>query len=144
MFDIAGTVHSSGDMTIDHSDVKVVKPDVEDEDLSPYRVWSEAGIELINEKNGEVKDGKLGDKDVRYVDTDDGEDVDLKADGEPAYYRCKGDNGTDSDDGAASDDSQKRTTLPATSDGQGAAVVALVLVGGAALHMSRKLRGKTA
>ncbi len=146
VFDIAGTVHSSGDMTIDHSDVKVVKPDEKYGDSSPYRVWSESGIELINEKNGEVKDGKLGDKDVRYVDTDDGEDVDLKADGEPAYYRCKGDNDTDTDtdDEATKDDSLKKTALPATGDGQGTGFVALALVGGAALYASRKFRGESA
>ena len=31
---------------------------------------------------------------MRYVDTDDGDDVDLEADGDPAYYKC----GDDDDD----------------------------------------------
>ena len=91
--DITGTVHSDDQMTIDHSDVKVEEPNSKYGDKSPYRVYSKTGIDLINEKNGEVEKGELDGKKVWYVDTDDndGEEVDLKADGEPAYYRCASD-----------------------------------------------------
>ena len=89
VIDIVGSIRSVGQMVIDHSDVKAAKPDSK-YDNSPYRVVSRTGIDPIREKNGEVKKGKLGESDVWYVDTDDndGEDVDLKADGKPAYYRC--------------------------------------------------------
>ena len=88
VIDIIGMVNSGGKMTINHSDVKVEKAA---DDGSPYRVWSFDDIELINEKNGEVKDGAWqGDK-VRYLDTGDGDTVDLEADGKPAYYKCKDD-----------------------------------------------------
>ena len=89
VIDITGTVYSIGKMTIEHSDVEVEKPDSEYGDDSPYRVYSETGIDLIAEKNGEVKDGEIEGKKVYYVDTDDDDDVDLEADGTPAYYRCK-------------------------------------------------------
>ncbi len=89
VIEITGTVHSEGKMTIDHSDVKVEAPEGEYGNKSPYRVWSKTGIELKREENGEVKEGKIGDDDVYYVDTDDGDDVDLEADGDPAYYKCK-------------------------------------------------------
>ena len=82
-------VRSTGLMTIEHSDVKASKPKTE-QTIPPYRVFSYTGIKLIDEKNGEVKEGEHDGDKVWYVDTDDndGEDVDLKADGEPAYYRC--------------------------------------------------------
>ena len=92
VIDVAGEVYSGGLMTIKHSDVKASKPETT-EDILPYRVYSHTGIELIDEKNGEVKEGTCEGQKVWYVDTDDndGKDVDLKADGEPAYYRCSGD-----------------------------------------------------
>lgn len=90
VIDITGTIHSTGAMTIKHSDVKAEAPDPK-YDESPYRVSSDTSIKLIDEKNGEVRQGKIGDKTVHYVDTEgnDGKTVDLKADGEPAYYHCK-------------------------------------------------------
>ena len=105
VIDITGTIFSKGQMTINHSDMKAEKPDAEFHDLSPYRVYSRTGIELIDEENGEVEEGEAFDNKVWYVDTDDndGEDVDLEADGEPAYYRCK------------TDDSAR--TMPKTGDG---------------------------
>ena len=88
VIDIAGTVRSVDKMTIEHSDVKVEAPDSEYDDSVPYRVFSYTGIDLIGEKNGEVKEGDLDGQKVSYVDTGDGDDVDLKADGKPAYYNC--------------------------------------------------------
>ena len=142
VLDITGTVHSSGNMTIDHSDVEVKKPDEKYGDSSPYRVWSDSDIELINQKNGEVKDGRLGDKDIRYVNTDDGDDVDLEADGKPEYYRCKDDGHGHS--ASASINTLGGLILPATGDEQGIAVVSLTLAGGAALYLSRKRRDESA
>ena len=106
VIDITGTVFSAGKMTINHSDVKAEEP-VSKYGDDPYRIYSETGIELIDEKNGEVKEGEAYGKKVWYVDTDDndGKDVDLEADGEPAYYRCKGDSSSDGE------------TMPRTGDG---------------------------
>ena len=84
---LRGNMYSHGLMTIEHSDVKV-----ENDDSSHPAVWSESGILLLREKNGEVKTGTFDGKTLWYVDTDDGlEKVDLKADGQPAYYRCASD-----------------------------------------------------
>ena len=90
VIDIDGTVSSDGTTTINHSDVKVGKPD-EAYETRPYAVYSRTGIKLINERNGDVLVGRVGDDKVWYVDTGEGgESVDLKADGTPAYYMCKG------------------------------------------------------
>ena len=95
VIDIVGTITVEGKMIIDHSDVKVINSDTRDPD-SPYPcVFSLTGIELLNEKNGEVKEGKSYQRKAWYVDTGDSPDVDLKADGEPAYYRCKSDESDD-------------------------------------------------
>ena len=92
VIDIKGTVFANGLMTIEHSDVKVTKPAGAIYDKIP-RVHSRTGIELIREKNGEViKEVYEGEDDWR-LDTGDGDTVDLKADGKPAYYKC-----SDSDD----------------------------------------------
>ncbi|MBR3181489.1 MAG: LPXTG cell wall anchor domain-containing protein [Eggerthellaceae bacterium] len=88
VIEIVGTMHSDGKMTIEHSDVEADAPD-EEYDASPYRVYSKTGIELVREKNGEVKEGELNGEKVWYVDTGDGKDVDLEADGLPGYYACK-------------------------------------------------------
>jgi len=92
VIDITGGVYSAGQMTIDHSDLKVAEPDAKykDDKLDQYRVWSETGITLLREKNGKVKKGMVDGAAAFYVDTDDndGQSVDLKADGVPAYYRC--------------------------------------------------------
>ena len=89
--EITGTVHSGGQMTIEHSDVEAKAPDAK-YDTSPYRVYSNTGIELIREANGEVREGDIDGEKVFYVDTDDndGREVNLEADGEPGYYKCKG------------------------------------------------------
>ena len=86
--DIVGTVHSDGAMTIKHSDVKAKAPDTK-YDASPYRIYSKAGVELADEKNGKVKEGVRDGKKAWFVDTGDGKDADLKADGKPGYYACK-------------------------------------------------------
>jgi len=86
--DVTGTVHSDGKMTIKHSDVKAKAPAAK-YDASPYRIYSKTGIELVREKNGEVKEGESSGAKVQFVDTGDGKNVDLKADGEPGYYACK-------------------------------------------------------
>jgi LPXTG-motif cell wall-anchored protein len=92
VIDITGGVYSAGQMTIDHSDLKVAEPDAKykDDKLDQYRVWSETGITILREKNGKVKEGVVDGAPAFYVDTDDndGQSVDLKADGVPAYYRC--------------------------------------------------------
>ena len=90
VIEVAGTVSSIGEMTIDHSDVKVDEPDGKFGPVIPYRVYSETGINLINEENGDVVEGEINGKKVYYVDTGDGNKVDLRADGEPGYYKCKG------------------------------------------------------
>ena len=85
---LQGSMHSQGLMTIEHSDVKV-----ENGSSSHPAIWSESGIRLIREKNGEVKTGTFDGKKLWYVDTDDNlNKVDLKADGQPEYYRCATDN----------------------------------------------------
>lgn len=78
-----------GALTIRRSDVDMTKPEGED---SPYRIWSKTGIELIEEKNGEVKEGTLNGVKVHFVDTGDGEDVHLKSALTPCYYRSCDDN----------------------------------------------------
>ena len=88
VIDITGTVHSDGKMTIKHSDVKANAPAAK-YDASPYRIYSKTGIELVREKNGEVKEGESSGAKVQFIDTGDGKNVDLKADGEPGYYACK-------------------------------------------------------
>lgn len=101
--DIVGLVYSVGKMTIDHSDVKAK---LAIDEFWPYRVSSRVPIELIKEKNGEVKEGEspYGDK-LYYVYTGDDDEVDLKADGKPAYYKCKGD-----------DDDTETKGMPKTGD----------------------------
>lgn len=129
VIDIEGTVHSEGEMTIDHSDVKVEAPEGEYSDESPYRVWSKTGIELKREENGEVKEGKIGDDDVYYVDTDDGDDVDLEADGDPAYYKCK-------------DEGVNAAPLPKTGDGSNPMGLAIAAVACAAIALFSAKRHK--
>lgn len=118
VIDITGTISSTDRMTIDHSDVKAKAPDANKHDDGPFRIWSKTGVDLIDEENGEVKEGILFGQNVFYVDTDDGDDVDLKADGEPAYYKC------DNDD----DDENAHKKLAKTAD-PGSSWVALCGVG---------------
>ena len=87
VIDIKGTIFAKGKMTIEHSDVKVTKPAGSIYDKIP-RVHSSSGIELIREKNGEVIKGVSWGEDDWHLDTGDGDTVDLKADGKPAYYKC--------------------------------------------------------
>ncbi len=108
VIDITGVVVSVGQMTINHSDVKVA---MSDEFVLPYAVWSYAGIQLINEKNGEVKTGELDGYTVYYVTTGDDPDVDLKADGTPAYYICKDDD-DDDDEGMPKGGDSSNPFLP--------------------------------
>ncbi len=129
VIDIAGTVHSAGQMTIEHSDVKAEEPDDEYGDDSPYRVYSETGIELIREKNGEVLEGEIDGDKVFFVDTDDndGSSVDLKADGKPAYYGC-GDDDDDDDDEAA----LQAKSMPKTGDGASPLIPLVMAIAGVA------------
>ena len=115
VIEITGTIRSDGQMTIRHSDIEADEPD-DEYDESPYRIWSKTGIELIAEENGEVLKGEIGDDVVFFVDTDDndGVEVDLEADGDPAYYRCAGD------------------SLPKTGDWAGSLVPIVLLIAGAA------------
>ena len=89
VIDVKGTMGVDGALTIRRSDVDMTKPEGED---SPYRIWSKTGIELIEEKNGEVKEGTLNGVKVHFVDTGDGEDVHLKSALTPCYYRSCDDN----------------------------------------------------
>lgn len=127
---IAGEVFSHGMMTIGHSDVKASKSGAATDEL-PYRVFSDTGIELIDEKNGEVREGELRDAKVWYVDTDnnDGSDVDLKADGEPGYYKCR--------DGAPT-----RATMPKTGDGTNPLAPAAACIASAAIALFASKRRK--
>ena len=90
VIDITGTMRADGKMTIRHSDIEAEAPN-SSYDKSPYRIYSKTGIELIREKNGEVKSGMLNGEKVFFVDTGDGTDVDLEADGKPGYYACADD-----------------------------------------------------
>ncbi len=135
VIDIKGTVSSIDKMTINHSDVKAKEPDAKKHDDGPYRIWSKAGIDLIDEENGEVKQGKLFGEDVFYVDTNDGRDVDLKADGHPAYYKCS----NDTDD---IDDNDSRRKLAKTAD-PSATWVALCGAGMSALAASYVFRRRS-
>lgn len=109
VIDMVGTVYAVGQMTINHSDVKVKKPEkMAYGEWDKYRVYSSTGIELIDEKNGKVKEGNIYENKVYYLDTDGGDDVDLEADGKPAYYKCK----DDDDD----DEEEKVVSLPKTGD----------------------------
>ncbi|MBR3225411.1 MAG: hypothetical protein IKF78_08820 [Atopobiaceae bacterium] len=132
VIDIKGTISSTDKMTINHSDVKAKEPDAKKHDDGPYRIWSKAGIDLIDEENGEVKQGKLFGENVFYVDTGDGKDVDLRADGDPAYYKC------DDDD----DDVYSRRKLAKTAD-PGSIWVALCGAGMSALAASHVLRRRS-
>ena len=132
VIDIKGTISSIDKMTINHSDVKAKEPDAKKHNDGPYRIWSKAGIDLIDEGNGEVKQGKLFGEDVFYVDTGDGRDVDLRADGDPGYYKCG-----DDDDHESDNDSRRK--LAKTTDA-GTNWVALCGAGISALAASHILR----
>lgn len=127
VIEITGDVYSVGLMTINHSDVEASKPDIAGG--SPYRVYSYEGIELIDEENGEVREGELYDEKVWYVDTDDndGSDVDLEADGDPAYYKCK-------------DDDSSTKGMPKTGETTALPTLALLAIAGActALYTARR------
>ncbi len=123
--DVKGTMSSDGQMTIRRSDVDVERPDDDD---SPYRVWSKTGIDVIEEENGEVKKGKLGDDDVWYVKTDDdaGDKVHLESSIKPCYYaKCAN---TDDDDNGSNNEEERRW-LPATAD-ESVSVLPVVVLGG--------------
>lgn len=107
VIDIAGTIVGYGKLVIDHSDVKVVEPGPEHHEIFDHRIIGRDGIELVNQKNGTVLAGSFGDEDLFFVDTDgnQGRSVDLKADGEPAYYKC----------GDKDESDEKSTDVPATS-----------------------------
>ena len=107
VIDIAGTIEGYGKLVIDHSDVKVVEPAPEHFDAFDYRIIGKDGIELVNQKNGTVLAGSSEGEGLFFVDTDgnQGRSVDLKADGEPAYYKC----------GDKDESDEKSTDVPATS-----------------------------
>ena len=87
VIDIKGSVSAGDDLTIRRSNVDVKKAEG---DESPYRVWAEGDVELIEEENGEVREGTIDGKKVSYVDTDDGDDVHLTSALTPCYYKCDG------------------------------------------------------
>ena len=128
VIDVEGTMSSDGEMTIRRSDVDVTKPDG---DSNPYRVWSKTGINLIEELNGEVRDGKIGDTPVKYLKTDDddaGDKVHLVSAIKPCYYtKCESDGGPDGGD------SNRAKKLPITGDANESALPAMVLGCGVAL-----------
>lgn len=97
VIEITGTVFSEGKMTVKHSDIDADKP-ASEYDVRPYRIFSKTGIELIDEENGNVEEGEWDGDKVWYVDTDDndGDEVDLEADGEPEYYKCHSKSDSDS------------------------------------------------
>lgn len=129
VIDIDGTMSSQGKMTIEHSDVEVERVD----DYDGLLVWSATDIELIREKNGEVKETEVDGKKVKYVDTGDKDEVDLEADGKPAYYKCK-----DDDDAHPA---AKR--LASTGDlGSSAAQAATLLAGASLVAVGFALRRK--
>lgn len=129
VIDIVGSIFVDGKLTINHSDVKVVKPDEEYVGHAPHRIFATKGIELIDEKNGEVKEGKSFALDGWYVDTGDGDDVvDLKADGEPTYYRCK------------SDDSADTKGMPKTGDGANVPMLMLAFAGALTVALASRSR----
>lgn len=83
---VTGTMRSSGELTLRASDVDVHAPKGDD---SPWRIWSETAINLIEEVSGQVKDGMLGEKRVKYLQTDGykaGEKVSLLSIGKPRFY----------------------------------------------------------
>lgn len=130
VIDIDGTIHSTDEMTITHSDVKVNEPDSQ-YDKSPYRVWSEAGVTLSGEANGEVLEGEIDGNRVFFVDTDgnNGREVDLRADGKPAYYGC--------------DDGKAAQALPKTGDETNAILpTALALAGASTIAFAMRRRAK--
>lgn len=114
VIDLRGSMSSQGQMTIDHSDVEIERVGEGDGPL----VWSATGINLINEENGEVKEGKLDGKRVAFVDTGDKKKVDLKADGKPDYYKCdsKADSESESDSNHGSSASVAAKRIPTTAD----------------------------
>lgn len=141
--DITGTASADGELTIQNSEVDVRKAEGDD----GYRVWSRTGINLVDEKNGEVEEGEVDGKRVWYVDTGDGEEVHLDA---SSPLRCDSDssNSNDSDDVSDERDTTPaehgRAVLPATGDASGAFFAMLALVGGVALSLAgvrRRLRG---
>ena len=134
VIDVKGTMSSGGQMTIRRSDVDVTRPEGDD---SPYRVWSKTGIDIIEEKNGEVEKGKLGDDEVWYLKTDDddaSEKVHLESSIKPCYY------GKCADTGNGDNDDEERKWLPATAD-ESASVLPVVILGGlfVAIDIRRRL-----
>ena len=129
VIEITGTVYSKGKMTIKHSDLEIEKPDSK-YDERPYRVFSETGIKLIDEENGEVHEGEYNDVKVWYVDTDDneGSEVDLEADGDPEYYNCGDD-----------DDDDEMSVFPATGDNTPLGILlSIVFLASAVMFISRQ------
>ena len=147
VIDIAGSVSSNGKLTIRRSDVDVKKADGDD---SPYRVWSKTDVDLIEEKNGTVREGTIDGKKVYYVDTGDEDEVHLKSALQPCYYKTCDD---DDDDDKASKHlpetggpctqtvcSDRR--LPATADETPVAPIVAFAAGGALL-MAAGVRRRT-
>ena len=83
---VTGTMSSVGELTLHASDVDVRAPEGDD---SPWRIWSETAINLIEEVNGHIKDGMLGEKSVKYLETDGykaNKLVHLLSVGKPHFY----------------------------------------------------------
>ena len=127
VIDITGSMSSDGALTIRRSDVDIKKAE---DDSSPYRIWSKTSIELIEERNGEVRDGELDGTSVKYVDTGDGDEVHLKSSITPCYYRSCDD---DDDDSVGHVAAKK---LPRTGDPSSMNYIATLVSAGLVLTMA--------
>lgn len=131
VIDITGTIHSTGEMTIEDSDVRVEKPDPMYDEVDPYRIYSEAGITLLNEAYVNIIEGKFDGKTVRHVEESSDRTVDLKADVKVAPHR-HADNMPEA----------QVSSLPTTGDeGRVLPPVMLAVAGAAAMWLATSNRG---
>ena len=81
-------VRSVGKMLIKHSNLTVKLPSSKFSDGSPHRIWSATGIELVGMANGKVGSFMINGQKAYFVNAGNEQNVILKADGTPAYYKC--------------------------------------------------------
>lgn len=84
--EFGGMVYSTGQMTIDNSNMRTTKPTAFGTDSWPHRVSSRTGIDLRNELNGIVLSGMQEGKPIFFLDTNEnfGRVVELWAGARPA------------------------------------------------------------
>ena len=84
--EFGGMVYSTGQMTIDNSNMRITKPTAFGTDSWPHRVSSRTGIDLRNELNGIVLSGMQEGKPIFFLDTNEnfGRVVELWAGARPA------------------------------------------------------------